>query len=75
MFFFRKIQFFYKKRANVIFFEFSYQVTNIEFDENIKMKITKKIYEIEIIKNNKIFKINEISNKFYNEFDFYYLIK
>ena len=39
------------------FFEFFYRVKNIELNENMKMKITKKFYEIEIIKNNKIFKI------------------
>ena len=56
-------------------FEFFYRIEDIELNENMKMKITKKFYEIETIKNNKIFKIDEISNKFFNEFDFYYLIK
>ena len=57
------------------FSEFFYRIEDIELNENMKMKITKKFYEIETIKNNKIFKIDEISDKLFNEFDFYYLIK
>ena len=64
-----------KKRENVIIFQKIYQIENIEFDENMKMKITKKIYKIETIINNKSFKFDKISNKLFNEFDFYYLVK
>ena len=56
-------------------FESSYQAEDIEFDENMKVKTTKKFYEVEIIKNSKIFKADEISDKLYSEFDLYYLIK
>ena len=56
-------------------FESFYRAEDIELNENMKVKITKKFYEIETIKNKKIFKIDEISNKFFNEFDLYYLIE
>ena len=57
------------------FSEFFYRIEKIELNENMKMKITNFFYEIETIKNNKIFKINKISNKLFNKLDFYYLIK
>ena len=64
-----------EKKHTSHFSEFSYQAENIEFDENMKMKVTKEFYEIEVIKDSKIFKTDEISDKLYSEFGFYYLIK
>ena len=52
-----------------------YQAEDIELDENMKVKITKKFYEIEVIKDSKIFKTDEIPDKFYSESDLYYLVK
>ena len=60
------------KRKKKVSLKFTYQFENIDIDEN---EITKKIYDVEVIENNKIFKENQISKKSYSESDLYYLIR
>ena len=60
---------FKKKRISL---QSTYQSKNIAIDEN---EITKKIYDVEKIENNKVFKEDQVSNKSYNESNFYYFIR
>ena len=50
----------------------TYQTKNIFIKKN--EKLTKEIFEIKIFLNNKVFKIDKMFNKLYNESKFYYLI-
>ena len=60
------------KRKKKISLEFTYQLKNIDIEKN---EITEKIYDVETIENNKIFKENQISKKSYSESDLYYFIR
>ena len=60
------------KRKKKISLEFTYQFENINIEKD---ETTKKIYDVETIKNNKIFKENQISKKSYSESNLYYLIR
>ena len=66
---FEKMKFKKEKRISL---QSTYQSKDIAIDEN---EITKKIYDVEKIENNKIFKEDQISNKSYNESNFYYFIR
>ena len=52
--------------------KFTYQFDDIDIEKN---ETTNEIYDVETIKNSKIFKKNQISKKSYSESDFYYLIR
>ena len=53
----------------------SYRAEDIELNENMKMKTTEEFYEVEAIKNSKIFKVGEVPDKPFSEPDLYYLIE
>ena len=60
------------KKKKKISLKFTYQSDDIDIEKN---ETTNEIYNVETIKNNKIFKKNQISKKSYNESDFYYFIR
>ena len=66
---FEKMKFKKKERVSL---QSTYQSKDIAIDEN---EITKKIYDVETIENNRIFKEDQVSNKSYNESNLYYLIR
>lgn len=60
------------KREKKVLLKFIYQSKNIDIEKN---EITKKLYDVEIIENSKIFKKNQVSKKSYNESNLYYFIR
>ena len=58
-----------KKKKSI---EFIYQVNNINIEKN---EITKKLYEVETIKDSYIFVVDKIFDKSYSESNLYYLIQ
>ena len=60
------------KREEKISLKFTYQSENIDIEKD---ETTEEIYDVEAIKNSKIFKKNQISKKSYSESNLYYFIR
>ena len=59
-----------KRRKSII--QSTYQVKNIFIEKD--EELTKKIFEVKIFLNSKVFKTSKVFNKLYNESELYYLI-